>query len=191
MKDLGQGSQESAEGRREDINRAAGQRMSEPTEGGASSGRIEELRQMAPAGGPGPGRERPQAACSRSDSRRAGGQGPGPGPEQGPGTRGRVRVRAQGQGPKAGRPELRASVRGQVRASGISAHCRAARRPAPRPARRTRPGGEARAATRIPWGHRSRSERPAANQSHLKGQTEDVSAAGPRIRGKAAAIEAR
>jgi hypothetical protein len=168
MKDLGMGSQDLQKGA-EDINRAAGQRMSEQQKEELKR-RIEELRQLLRQEGQA-GRERMKRMMAFGQRAHGGqgqqGQGQGKGQGQGQGQEG------EGKGKGKGRPELTMG-QGQGPGSGVALS------PAGMAPGAGEPGqspGSGEGGDKDSWGT-GHDPNVRGDVSGLKGQTEDVTAAG-------------
>jgi hypothetical protein len=168
MKDLGMGSQDLQKGA-EDINRAAGQRMSEQQIEELKR-RIEELRQLLRQEGQA-GRERMKRMMAFGQRAHGGqgqqGQGQGKGQGQGQGQEG------EGKGKGKGRPELTMG-QGQGPGSGVALS------PAGMAPGAGEPGqspGSGEGGDKDSWGT-GHDPNVRGDVSGLKGQTEDVTAAG-------------
>jgi hypothetical protein len=172
MKDLGMGSKDLQKGA-QDINRAAGQKMSEQQKEELKR-RIEELRQLLRQEGQS-GRDRIKRMMAFGNQARGNqGQGQGQGKQgQGQGQGQQGQGEGQGQQGKNGKPQL-GFGQGQGEGQGLALGPAGVAPGAGQPGQDPGGGG---GADKDSWGT-GHDPNVRGDASHLKGQTEDVSAAG-------------
>ncbi len=169
MKDLGMGSQDLQKGA-QDLNRAAGQKMSEQQKEELKR-RIEELRQLLRQEGQA-GRDRIKRMMAFGNQAR-GNQGQGQGQGQKGQGQGQGQGEGQGQGQGKGKPQLsfgQGMGEGQGLALGPAGAAPGGGEPGQAP-------GSSGGGDKESWGT-GHDPNVRGDQTHLRGQTEDVSAAG-------------